>query len=291
MRVGLERGGELRRRRHARWGRPAVDAPTTPHASSVFDAFADAGVEVRSYDCLNHGASAGEPRDVGLVPRVTFLVDDMRAALATAAAAHPGVPLFAMGHSMGGLIALLSVLGVATTPGATPPPLPTLAGLILSSAAVDVEWTPLLRIQAPLGGLLAALAPRARIVPAVDPSMLSPDPACVAAYVNDPLNFVGPVRARTGNELLKGFRAAAAALAARGGLDAPPLLAIHGDADRCTSLRAVKAVVDGAADGELVVVPGGFHELLHGATAPAAIKILLDWTLARARDKVRVSKM
>lgn len=248
-------------------------------------------MEVRSYDCLNHGASAVDARDVGLIPRVTFLVDDMRLALAAAASAHPGVPLFAAGHSMGGLIALLAALGVATTPGAPAPPLPALAGLILSSAAVDVEWTPLLRIQAPLGGLLAALVPRARIVPAVDPSMLSPDPACVAAYVADPLNFVGPVRARTGNELLKGFRAAAAALAARGGLDRPPLLAIHGDADRCTSLKAVKAVVDGAADGELVVVSGGYHELLHGATAAAATKTLLDWTLARARGKDRVSKM
>jgi acylglycerol lipase len=48
---------------------------------------------------------------------------------------------------------------------------------------VDVEWTPILRIQAPLGGLMAAVMPRARIVPAVRPEDMSTDAATVAAYV------------------------------------------------------------------------------------------------------------
>ena len=48
-------------------------------------------------------------------------------------------------------------------------------------------------------------------------------------YVNDKLNFIGPVRARTGNEILNGLRS----LEHR---QAQPHLAVHGTSDRCTSL-------------------------------------------------------
>ena len=54
----------------------------------------------------------------------------------------------------------------------------------------------------------------------------------VAEYVNDKLNFVGPVRARTGNEILKGFKACDARQAQL----KLPILAVHGTHDRCTSL-------------------------------------------------------
>lgn len=54
----------------------------------------------------------------------------------------------------------------------------------------------------------------------------------VEDYVNDKLNFVGPVRARTGNEILKGFRA----LEPRYSQLTLPILAVHGTSDRCTSL-------------------------------------------------------
>lgn len=54
----------------------------------------------------------------------------------------------------------------------------------------------------------------------------------VAEYVNDKLNFVGPVRARTGNEILKGFKACDERQAQL----KLPILAVHGTRDRCTSL-------------------------------------------------------
>ncbi len=54
----------------------------------------------------------------------------------------------------------------------------------------------------------------------------------VQDYVNDKLNFIGPVRARTGNEILKGFRS----LEQRQAQLHLPILAVHGTSDRCTSL-------------------------------------------------------
>jgi len=77
------------------------------------------------------------------------------------------------------------------------------AGLILHSAAMGVVWTPLLRAQAAVGSFLAALAPRAQLVPAVKPEALHPDPKVVDAFKADALIFHGSLRTRTANEILK----------------------------------------------------------------------------------------
>ena len=214
---------------------PPLKPPIPNRLSTVFSQLAEAGIEVRAHDCIGHGTSVSDEGERGFVPRYSYLVDDLRAAAARAAGELPGVPLFLGGHSMGGLIAALAALGgsegeeeknkpspsssssasaAATTPtspspSSPPPPLPRLAGLLLWSPALDVEWTPILRAQAPIGGLLSLLLPRARVVPAVDPKHLCRDQTVVAAYRSDPLNFVGNVRARTANELLRGFRAVA----------------------------------------------------------------------------------
>lgn len=168
---------------------------------------------------------------------------------------------------------------------ATPPPLPRLSGLFLSSPALDVEWTPILRAQAPIGGLLSLLLPRARVVPAVDPKHLCRDAAVVEAYRKDPLNFVGNVRARTANELLRGFRA----VAPLAGRLSVPALVVFGDADRIASLPAARKFVEAAAaaagqggaaprpDAKLVVFPGAYHELFHGPDREEVIRVVVEW--------------
>ena len=64
-------------------------------------------------------------------------------------------------------------------------------GLILLSAAIDVEWTLVLRIQQPFGVLLSALVPNAQLVPAVAPEAMSSAPERVKEYVADPMIFHG----------------------------------------------------------------------------------------------------
>jgi len=291
----------------------SLSSPLLPHP--VFSDFAAAGIAVATYDAAGHGATqaaaatagTAAPSEFGLVTDWRLLVSDFMFFAAAAVSggggavgcggapppAPPGTPLFLGGHSMGGLVATLAAAswlgggggapGPPPLPPPPPPPRPALAGLVLSSAAVDVEWTPILRIQAPLGGLLASLAPRARLIPAVRPEDMSADAATVAAYVGDPLNFVGKTRARTGNELLKAFRVASGPATASA--LTCPLIAIHGDADRCTSLPAVRRLVGAAAslDKGLVVFPGGFHELLHPWEGQdIALATLRDWMVAHA---------
>lgn len=62
----------------------------------------------------------------------------------------------------------------------------------------------------------------------------------VEDYVNDKLNFVGPVRSRTANEILKGFRA----VGRRHSELALPILAVHGTSDHCTSLPVCSVCSD-----------------------------------------------
>lgn len=57
------------------------------------------------------------------------------AAAAPAAAAHGKLPVFVLGHSMGGLVAALTALRRQER----------LAGVMLHSPALDVEWNPVLR--------------------------------------------------------------------------------------------------------------------------------------------------
>ncbi len=56
----------------------------------------------------------------------------------------------------------------------------------------------------------------------------------VKHFAEDPLNFVGDLRARTANEILKGFRD----VQRKEALLKIPILAIHGTADKITSYTA-----------------------------------------------------
>lgn len=76
-------------------------------------------------------------------PHVLFTspqVDDLETFIGMVRKRTPaGVPLFVGGQSMGGLVAAHAAL----------PPGHKLSGLVLTSALVDVAWTPMLRCSPP----------------------------------------------------------------------------------------------------------------------------------------------
>jgi len=153
-------------------------------------------------------------------------------------------------------------------------------GLVLMSAAMDVEWTAVLHVQAALGGVLSCLLPNAQLVPAVAVADLSRDPAVVAAFEADPLVAHGQTKGRMAYESLCAFRK----LGPRYPEFKLPLLAMHGTADKITSLAAVRRLVEGAQsrDKALVTWPGAFHELLHEPEKQEVLDKLTAWMLERA---------
>ncbi|KDD73582.1 hypothetical protein H632_c2036p0 [Helicosporidium sp. ATCC 50920] len=236
------------------------------------------GIAVYAYDAYGHGKSEG-PR--ALVTRFSDLVDDYLARLqqtkelivsrVSSGAWSSPPPLFACGHSLGGLTAATAAVQDASG----------LAGLLVLSPAMDVPWTPSLRVLALVGSAMARITPRARLVPAVRPEDMNPIPERVREYVEDPLNTVGNVCAATGNETLKAFRALERS---RSRLKLP-LFAHHGAVDKCTYPPGTEAFVEGAgsADKTLKLYPGGFHEVMFGPEAVLVRRNVADWILARAR--------
>ena len=155
-------------------------------------------------------------------------------------------------------------------------------GLVLMSAAMDVEWTAVLHAQAALGAALSCMLPNAALVPAVRSSDLSRDPAVVAAFEADPLVAHAPTKCRMGFECLNAFRA----LQPRYGQITTPLLAMHGTADKITSAPAVQRLVAaaGSADKTFVSWPGAFHELMHEPEQAAVLDKVVAWVLERAQQ-------
>ena len=220
------------------------------------------GIGVVSVDLRGHGRSPGER---SYVERFDYLLD-VDALLTKAQEFAAGRPLFLMGHSMGGAIAL-RWLALRRQP---------LAGVILSSAA--------LKIGGDVPRLLVALAPLlSRWLPhlrgsRLDPTLISRDAAAVAAYVDDPLVSLQAPPARTGAELL---RIMAANRASAPGLDAPVYL-FHGDADRLTDPAGSREIFDlwGGPDRSLRLWSGSRHETLNDLDREAVVAELLDWALA-----------
>eukprot|EP00887_Chlorella_sp_A99_P003059 scaffold9.g3059.t1 len=212
----------------------------------VFATLADAGMAVYSQDAVGHGRSEGGR---AVIRRFEDLVGDLSALAATvradAAARWPNAapPFFLAGHSLGGLVAATLA---QRDQGAW-------AGLLVCSPAMDIEWTCLVRVQVALASLIAACFPSARIVAAVREEDMTPDPECIKEYRADPLITLGNVAACTSIQILKAMRR----LKRRWPEFALPLLALHGGADRCTSLPATRAFVESAASKDKASLSAG----------------------------------
>ncbi len=218
------------------------------------------GIGVVTLDLRGHGRSPGERSYVERFDDYLLDVDTLWMRARELAA---GRPLFLLGHSMGGAIALR---------WAAQRRLP-MAGLILSSAALKIGGDgPRLLIA--LAPLLSRWQPHLRGTK-LDPALISRDPAQVAAYVNDPLVSLKAPPARTGAELLAAMESNRVAAA---GLELPVYL-FHGDGDRLTDPAGSREIFEAwrGADKTLRLWPGSRHETFNDLDREAVVTELLDW--------------
>jgi alpha-beta hydrolase superfamily lysophospholipase len=226
----------------------------------VIDALVERGYAVSGQDHRGHGRSSGTR---ALVHRFDQFVDDFRLLAARETAAHPGLPVVALGHSMGGLIAARYALAHGDD----------LAALVTSGAAfISDDGVP--RWQSALARLVArvwATAP----VPLSQEDKLSHDPAVFARFRADPLCHQGPARARTAVELVDAGRDA---LARAPGLRLP-YLGMHGEDDTLTSPHGTRQFLAAASshDKTLTLWPGMKHEIFNERDGHRVIAHLLDW--------------
>lgn len=221
----------------------------------VADRLVGAGFDVYAPDHRGHGQSVGVRGDIGSWASV---VADLDAVVDLATAEDKELPVFLVGHSLGGAIAVAYALEYQDR----------LAGLALSAPALEV---------APELLALAEL-PDIPALPLADG--VSSDPAVVAAYKSDPLVYQGPPP----RSLLLMMADAAQTLVARLPELSLPVQVMHGSADALIPLGALRSVVSGVSSSDLVaqVWSGLFHEILNEPTHGAVLDALVGWLAVRA---------
>ncbi len=227
------------------------------------EALAKDGFAVTALDHRGHGRSHG---DREWVEAWQDYVVDFSAAVERAKARDPGVPVFVLGHSMGGAIATSYVLQAHPKP----------AGLLLSAPALaagpDVG-----------AGTSAAISLFGTVTPSLGvlnlpPEKFSRDPATLAADEKDPFITQGRGPARTANELLDAIERNETRF---WDLDLP-ILVLHGSADEVTDPDGSRKLVKQASstDKTLKLYDGLFHDLLHEPEKAQVIEDVRAWLVA-----------
>ncbi|CAH1264995.1 MGLL [Branchiostoma lanceolatum] len=225
------------------------------------------GVLVFAHDHVGHGQSQGYPADIKsfdeYVQDVLQHADKMRGA-------HPGIPLFIFGHSMGGAIAVLAAMERPTL----------FAGVVLTAPAIIPAPETATRFRVVAARVLASILPRFE-VGKVDTSFTSRDPAKVKAYEDDPLIYHGGLRARWAVQIL----GAMDQIRQRTSSFQVPLLALHGDQDKLSLPEGAQFLYDNApvADKQIQIYPGLYHELLNEVQADAETvrRDIVTWVTER----------
>ncbi|KAI0076518.1 lysophospholipase [Panus rudis PR-1116 ss-1] len=173
---------------------------------------------------------------------------------------YPGVPLFLMGHSMGGGLSI--AFPTRTAPPPSPETVKLLRGVIASSPLIQLP-TPKPKWLRWTGAKLATLAPYTQFPADVPAEHLSRNPAANEANLKDPLiKRVGTLRGL--DDMLSGGER----LLESDWQHWPkelPILFIQGTADKVTSFPATEEFFKKvpAQDKKLVPFPDAYHELVH----------------------------
>ncbi len=222
--------------------------------------FAARGCAVHAYDHRGHGRSAGAR---GHVRRFDELLDDLEIALARARDETPELPLFLVGHSMGGLVVTAFAAERA----------PKVAGVVTSGAALALADPPS-GLQKLLLPLLARLAPRLRMDRPIATDTLSRDPEVGRAYVEDPA-----VLRQMTLAMGAGFLKAVARTRASAGQVRVPMLLLHGGDDRLCPAEGSQRFFEGLSVPacDLRVYPGLRHEILNEPERESVFEDALGW--------------
>lgn len=223
------------------------------------------GYACYALDHRGHGQSEGVQ---GNIHRMTGVCADLGRLIALAGERHDGLPLVLLGHSLGGLIALDYVTSGDQS---------ALSGLILSGAVmVPSVGSKMERLAAKV---LSSLTPNLGLVPPLDSSTISRDPAVVAAYDADPLNYRGKISARVGAEAL----AAIDRVTARLSTITLPVLVLHGTEDQLSQPSGSQLVADRVAsqDVTLTLHDGLYHEIFNEPEQQVVLDEVVAWLAER----------
>ncbi len=216
------------------------------------------GLAVYALDLHGRGRSDGERF---YLEKFEDYQHDVDAVMTLARSREPGLPIFLLGHSAGGVISSICALEHQAD----------LAGLICESFAFQV-YAPDFALAVLKG--LDHLAPHAHVLKLHNEDF-SRDPAIVAAMNSDPLIAHEVQPTRTVAELVRADE--------RLKRDFPmftlPLLIMHGTADKATRPEGSQLFYDtaGSADKTLKLYEGHAHDLLNDYDREQVMADIQSW--------------
>ena len=223
---------------------------------------AASGLAVYALDLHGRGQSDGERF---YLDKIADYVDDVDAVVSLAKSREPGLPVFLLGHSAGGVVSCVYTLEHQ----------PKLAGLICESFAFQVA-APDFALAVVKG--LSHLAPHAHVLK-LKKEDFSRDPEVVQFMNDDPLTAHEVQPTKTVAELVR----ADERLKREFPLITLPVLILHGTADKVTNPKGSQLFFDtaGSTDKTLKLYEGHVHDLLNDFDKERVMADIKSWIDAR----------
>jgi acylglycerol lipase len=224
------------------------------------------GIAVYGLDLRGHGRSGGAPLEVGAFGD---WVSDVGGLFGIARAQNPKLPIFVLGHSAGGVIALHWVRAHQAE----------VAGFICHSFAQEVPGPDL--VLTLLRGI-DHLAPHIGVLELKDEAF-SRDPAFVERMKTDPLLSKAKYPAhsiaelsRADNRMKQEFDKVTL-----------PVLILHGTRDKVTAPHGSKMFYEkaGSSDKTLKIYEGHYHDLLNDVGKEAVLDDIFAWIAAHVEKR------
>lgn len=234
----------------------------------MIEALAESGTAIYALESRGHGRTQGIR---GHIDDFSTYTKDLGVVVQLASNEHDDQPVFLLGHSLGGAIALAYALDADHQN--------KLRGLILSSPAIEMPLDFSARIKKQVASLLVKVAPSLTTDTNLNPQDLSHDPQVGQDFKKDPLTH-GKISVAMGHALFKlhkYFYAKAKTLKI-------PTYIFHGTGDRITSPEGSKRFYHllRQSDKMLRLYDGLYHETMN-EKAPDRNSVLQDlkqWILA-----------
>ncbi|QMV40000.1 alpha/beta hydrolase [Cohnella cholangitidis] len=218
------------------------------------------GYAVIGFDQRGHGQTEGKR---GHVSGYEGLLEGVDRLIAEGQCKYPGVPFFLLGHSMGGNVTLNYLLRKQ----------PDIAGAIVTGPWLKLAFKPP-SLQATIGKIIERIYPKYTNNRPMVADSLTTDPVMIERYLNDPLGH-GQITAKFF------FSVQGAGLwALKHAKDLKlPLLLMHGEDDKVTSIHASKQFAEQLSGANVTwrEWPGFKHELLNERGRQEVFHVIRDW--------------